>query len=59
MVTERKSEAHLDREIRQMSPSEARAWCRALRLDWVTFNVDLVKGRSWIELLQIRANQDD
>jgi len=54
-----KKETNMEREVRQMSPDEARAWCRALRLDWITFNVDLVKGRSWIELLQMRANDQD
>lgn len=53
-----KSESNWEREIRQMTPEEARAWCHVLRLDWITFNVEVVRGRTYRELLQIRANDD-
>ena len=54
-----KKETNMQREVRQMSPDEARAWCKVLRLNWITFSEDLVKDRSWVELLQIRANDQD
>ena len=54
-----KNETNWEREIRQMTPEEARAWCNVLRLDWMTFDVTRVKGRGYHELLQIRANESD
>ena len=54
-----KKETNMQREVRQVSPDEARAWCKVLRLNWITFSEDLVKDRSWVELLQIRANYQD
>lgn len=53
-----KKESNWAREVRQMTPEAARAWCHVLRLEWMTFDVSKVKGRSYAELLQIRANDD-
>ena len=45
------------KEIQQMTPEQAVAWCEALSLDWLNFNVnETEKPMTWIKALQIRAN---
>lgn len=45
------------KEIKQMTPEQAVAWCDALSLDWMNFNVsEMGKPMTWIKALQARAN---
>ena len=48
---------YMQKEVSQMTPEQAIAWCEALRLDWLNFNTNEVKKPlTWIKALQIRAN---
>jgi hypothetical protein len=45
------------KEIKQMTPEQAVAWCEALSLDWLNFDVrEMDKPMTWIKALQARAN---
>ena len=45
------------KEIKQMTPEQAVAWCEALSIDWINFNVSKMgKPMTWIKALQARAN---
>jgi len=48
---------YMKSEVSQMTPEQAIAWCEALSIDWINFNVNQVqKPITWIKALQIRAN---